>query len=89
MRRMSVDLPHPLGPMSETNSPAATVRSIASSACTWPVRVSNTLSTPRTSTARRSGSEPGGGGAAVGRSALRVAWAWGSLMRPPPFVGSS
>ncbi len=34
MRRSKVDLPHPEGPISETNSPGATVRSIDSSAVT-------------------------------------------------------
>ena len=36
--RSSVDLPQPDGPMSETNSPAATVRSMSSSAVTSPRR---------------------------------------------------
>ena len=40
-RRSSVDLPQPDGPMSETNSPAATVRSMPSSALTSPVFVAN------------------------------------------------
>ncbi len=51
MRRSRVDLPQPDGPMSETNSPAATVRSMSSSALTSPVLVANLLPTPRTTTA--------------------------------------
>ncbi|BDZ64380.1 hypothetical protein GCM10025877_13180 [Agromyces mangrovi Wang et al. 2018] len=51
MRRMSVDLPQPDGPMRETNSPAATSRSMPWRACTTPDRVSNVLSTPVTRTA--------------------------------------
>src|SRR5437667_10687581 len=47
--RSSEDLPHPEGPMTETNSPASTVREIARSASVAPARLSNVLSTPTSS----------------------------------------
>src|SRR5262245_43302208 len=47
--RSSVDLPHPEGPMTETNSPASTVRETARSASVGPARLSNVLSTPASS----------------------------------------
>ena len=42
--RSSVDLPHPEGPMTDTNSPASTVRETARSASVAPARLSNVLS---------------------------------------------
>ena len=53
MRRSSVDLPHPDGPMSETNSPAATSRSTPVSATTSPSLVGKVLPTPVALTASR------------------------------------
>ena len=52
MSRGSVDLPHPDGPMSETNSPSCTVRSMPVSAVTVaPLAPVKIRSTPRTTTA--------------------------------------
>ncbi len=52
MRRSSVLLPQPLGPISDTNSPGATVRSTDSRAVTdAPLRPPNVRLTARTSTA--------------------------------------
>jgi len=47
--RSSEDLPHPEGPMTETNSPASTAREIARSASVTPARLSNVLSTEASS----------------------------------------
>ena len=46
MIRSSVDLPHPDGPISETNSPSSIVRSMPWSAVVWP----NVFETPLIST---------------------------------------
>ena len=62
MIRSSVDLPQPDGPMSETNSPAATDRSMPTSASTrpaaWP-RGAKTFETPAISTTGRRRRMPG------------------------------
>jgi len=70
---MSVDLPQPDGPISETNSPAAISRSMPLSAPTAFARLPKVFSTP---TARTAG---------TAASASLVS----NLMRPPPRVGSS
>ena len=51
MSRSRVLLPQPEGPMSETNSPGSTVRSMPESATTCPAAASKTLSTAVTVTA--------------------------------------
>src|SRR4029078_12743972 len=70
--RSSVDLPHPDGPMSDTNSPVPTVRSMPSSATVIPARDVNVLSTPWSSTiggAEGGATDRGGSDWAVHRSA--------------------
>src|SRR5437899_206060 len=79
-RRSSVDFPHPEGPMTETNSPASTVRQTSPRASVAPARPPNVLPTPSISMigdARRARSGPstitlegGRGGSPVHHPAL-------------------
>ena len=65
----SVLLPEPLGPMTATSSPAATVRSTSRSACTSAGAVAVDLATRRAARARRSRLAPVRRGGAVRRRA--------------------
>src|SRR6476620_4108166 len=92
MIRSRVDLPHPDGPMRDTNSPAAIERSIESSAATDVLPSPNTLPTPRASTT--AGVDPAGvglvsGGVSVmGSSSVAVASRFSKRPgRPVPAAG--
>ena len=71
MSRSSVDLPHPDGPMSETNSPSCTVSSMPVSAVTVapfaPVKIRSTPRTTTASVASAAGVGPGVGCGRMGR----------------------
>ncbi len=93
MRRSSVDLPHPDGPISDTNSPARTVSDTSTSASTARLLPAlNTLLAPRTVTASRRAapSVPTSTAAALGHHAssgrTRLCMIWWSARVTSPAI---
>ena len=89
MRRSSVDLPQPDGPMSDTNSPAWTVRSMPVRAVTLvPFAPGKIRSTPRTTTASDVSAAGATGVAGVSGVGSGAAAGAVELMRRSPVGGT-